>query len=74
MLAYVPVLGLGLVGVWRFTHRGWPYLLCLLPATYCAVLHVVFVGSVRYRQPAMLALTVLAAAAVAVRGESETEG
>lgn len=64
MLAYVPLLGLGLLGAWKHCHRGWPYVLCLLPAVYCALLHVVFVGSIRYRQPAMLTLAVLAAAVV----------
>jgi 4-amino-4-deoxy-L-arabinose transferase-like glycosyltransferase len=64
MLAYVPLLVLGLLGAWKHCHRGWPYVLCLLPAVYCALLHVVFVGSIRYRQPAMLTLAVLAAAVV----------
>lgn len=61
LLSYVPVLVLGVVGAARTVRRGWPYVLCWLPAVYLTVLHVVFVGSIRYRQPAMLGLIVLAA-------------
>jgi 4-amino-4-deoxy-L-arabinose transferase-like glycosyltransferase len=58
---YVPVLLLALVGGWRFVGRGWPYVLCFLPAVYFTGLHVIFVGSIRYRQPAMLPLIAIAA-------------
>jgi len=61
MVAYVPVLVLGLAGVWQTARGGWPYLLCVLPAVYFTALHVVFVGSIRYRQPALLVLIVPAA-------------
>ena len=61
---YAPVIALALIGAWRFAGRDWPSLLCCLPAIYLTLLHVVFVSSIRYRQPAMLALIVLAAAAV----------
>lgn len=64
-IGYLPVLLLGLLGAWRFGRCGWPYLLCLLPAAYFTLLHVVFVSSIRYRQPAMLLLIVLAAGATA---------
>ena len=83
---YVPLLACGLIGVWRYTPRGWPYALAWLPAVYLTLLHVTFVGSIRYREPAMLALTVLAAAVVsgvsgankdrtesAARGSAQTE-
>ena len=61
MGSYLPVMLLALVGAWRTIGRGWPYVLCWLPAVYFTLLHMVFVGSIRYRQPAMLALIVLAA-------------
>jgi len=65
MLSYLPVVALAIVGAWRYCRRGWPYVLCLLPAAYFTLLHVVFVGSIRYRQPAMLTVIVLAAAVAA---------
>lgn len=58
---YLPVLALAIVGVWRTRGRWWPAALCWLPAVYLTLLHVVFVSSVRYREPAMLGLMVLAA-------------
>ena len=63
-VAYLPVLALGLWGVWRTAGRGWPYVMCLLPAVYFTALHMVFVGSIRYRQPALLVLLVPAAGMV----------
>jgi hypothetical protein len=65
LATYVPVLVLGAAGAWKTIHRGWPYVLCWLPAVYFSLLHMVFVSSLRYRQPAMLALIVLAAGVVA---------
>lgn len=59
---YVPILVAGLFGIWRFAAWRWPYVLCWLPAVYMTVLHMVFVSSIRYREPAMLGLIVLAAA------------
>ncbi len=61
---YVPVLLLALYGACLFLDRGWPYTLCLLPAVYFTCLHMVFVGSIRYRQPAMLPLIAIAAGAL----------
>ena len=74
-LTYTPVLVLGLIGAWRFGLRGWPYVLCLLPAVYFTLLHVVFVSSIRYRQPAMLLIIVLAAGVLAdwLGGEGPSE-
>jgi 4-amino-4-deoxy-L-arabinose transferase-like glycosyltransferase len=63
-LSYTPVLLLSLAGAWRFAPRGWPYVLCLLPAMYFTALHVIFVASIRYRDPAMLTLMILAAGVV----------
>lgn len=64
-VGFVPILIAALCGAWRFARRGWPYVLCLLPAAYFTMLHMVFVGSIRYRQPPMLLLIVLAAGWVA---------
>ncbi|HEY1603822.1 MAG TPA: glycosyltransferase family 39 protein [Pirellulales bacterium] len=64
---YVPVFLLAIVGVWRFTPSGWPYALCWLPAAYFTLLHMIFVSSIRYRDPAMLPLAVLAAGTLVYR-------
>lgn len=61
---YVPLLVLGLWGAVRFSKRGWPFILCWLPAPYFALLHIIFVGSIRYREPAMIAMIPLAAGVV----------
>jgi 4-amino-4-deoxy-L-arabinose transferase-like glycosyltransferase len=63
-VSFTPIMLLALVGLWKFAHRGWPYLLCVLPAVYFTCLHCIFVSSLRYRQPAMLALLVLTAGLV----------
>jgi len=62
--SYVPAMVLAGVGVWQLRHRGWPIALCLLPAVYLTLLHMVFVSSIRYRLPPMLPLIVLAAAVI----------
>jgi 4-amino-4-deoxy-L-arabinose transferase-like glycosyltransferase len=59
---YVPCLLLALLSVPRLWHAGWPAGLCLMPALYVTVLHVVFVSSIRYREPAMFGLIVAGAA------------
>ena len=72
---YVPVMILAILGVARTIRCGWPYTLCWLPAIYFTALHAVFVSSIRYRQPAMLPLIVLAAGAITTRGrEAKTRG
>ena len=65
LCTYVPLLALGLAGAARFTRLGWPYVLAWLPMGYFTLLHVVFVGSIRYREPAMIAVTALAAGVIA---------
>lgn len=61
LIGYLPLIVLAIGGAVRFTKRGWPFVLCLLPALYFSCLHAVFVSSIRYRQPPMLVLIVLAA-------------
>ncbi|HBO42699.1 MAG TPA: hypothetical protein DD670_01925 [Planctomycetaceae bacterium] len=73
MLTYVPVVLLGILGAAKTIRQGWPYWLCWFPAVYFTLLHVVFVSSIRYRQPAMLTLIVLAAGAV-VQWQSGRKG
>lgn len=61
---YMPVIIFGAWGLARYGVCGWPYLLCALPVAYVSVLHSIFVGSIRYRQPVWIGLVVLAAAAL----------
>ncbi len=65
LATYVPLLLMSVAGAWYFRRVGLPALLCWLPALYITLLHVVFVSSVRYREPVMLPLAVLAAARIA---------
>ena len=64
LLTYLPAVILGILGAWRLAGRQWPHALCWLPAVYFTLLHVIFVSSIRYREPAMLGLLVLASAFV----------
>jgi hypothetical protein len=66
-VGYTPLFVLGVWGTWKFRRCGWPVALCLLPACYFTVLHMVFVSSIRYRQPAMLTVIVIAAGGLASR-------
>ena len=74
LFTYVPIAVFGIIGAARTIRAGWPYLLCWLPAVYFTLLHVVFVSSIRYRQPAMLGLMVLAAGVVGSRGIGKAGG
>ncbi len=64
VVTYVPIVCLAVLTAVRRERRGWPYALAWLPAVYFTALHMVFVGSIRYRVPAMLMLAVLAGGAV----------
>ena len=63
-VGYVAILVLGMAGLVQGWHRGWFFRLPALWAVLVALLHVVFVGSIRYRQPVMIWWTVPAACAV----------
>lgn len=73
-LSYVPALALAVCQTWRSRRLGWPLALVWLPAVYLTLLHTVFVSSIRYREPAMLCLLALAAAAIARRISPSSEG
>ncbi len=62
LFSYGPILLLAILGAIRYVPRGWPYTFCILPVIYFTLLHTIFVSSLRYREPAMLGLIVLAAA------------
>ncbi len=64
LLTYSPLVFFAVRGAWRTIGRGWPYILCWLPAVYLTLLHMVFVSSIRYRDPAMLAWLALAAGGI----------
>ncbi|MBP86103.1 MAG: hypothetical protein CMJ64_05205 [Planctomycetaceae bacterium] len=57
---YLPLIVLAVWGAIRFCRQDWSFSLCVMPAIYFTCLHAVFIGSIRYRQPPMLALIVLA--------------
>jgi 4-amino-4-deoxy-L-arabinose transferase-like glycosyltransferase len=63
-VGFVPIVLLAGWGLWRFRDEWTLTLLLILPAAYVTALHVVFVSSIRYRQPVLPALIVLAVAAV----------
>lgn len=67
----IPTFALAIAGVMLLPRWGggaakWKAVLLLLPVFYVSVLHCVFVGSVRYRLPAMPMLEILAAFATVV--------
>ncbi|NOZ19557.1 MAG: glycosyltransferase family 39 protein [Planctomycetes bacterium] len=64
LLAYVPVMGLAAVGLAAVRHRLSRCGLLLVPVLYFGLLHMVFVGSIRYRMPVMPFVILLAGAGV----------
>jgi hypothetical protein len=64
MFSYLPMIGLAGLGLWQQRRAGWGTWLCALPAIYFTFLHMIFVSSLRYRQPAMVTLLILAAVAL----------
>ena len=60
-LAFLPLVIFSVVGVWCSRHDPWLLILTVAPLFYFAALHLLFVGSLRYRLPAEYPLAVLAA-------------
>lgn len=61
-LFFIPLVVLAARGWWVYRRRPWAWLLTLGPVLYFFALHLIFIGSLRYRLPAEYPLCVLAAA------------
>lgn len=62
-LTVAPIFALACIGLWIDRRRIEVVLLLLAPAGYFTLVHMVFVGSIRYRLPAMPLVFILAALA-----------
>jgi 4-amino-4-deoxy-L-arabinose transferase-like glycosyltransferase len=67
LYSYLPVMVLALWGVIKYRREWREIYILLIPAFYFAALHTVFMGSIRYRLPAMGCIIVLAAASIAAK-------
>lgn len=63
-LSVAPVFALAVAGIRVLRTRMWVLVLLLTPAVYFTLLHMLFVGSVRYRLPAMPFVFILAGTAI----------
>ncbi len=70
---YTPLLICCVLGLWKFRQRGFVVWLLFMPAVYFTLLHMIFVSSIRYQQPAMLAWLVLGAAWLAAWRNSKLQ-
>lgn len=62
---FLPLFVLAIWGTCRYRKDYIAIYICLVPAVYYTCLHMVFVGSIRYRQPPMMTFLILAAALLA---------
>jgi 4-amino-4-deoxy-L-arabinose transferase-like glycosyltransferase len=60
-LSFLPLIIFALVGAWYGRHDLWLMVLTAAPIFYFAAIHLLFVGSLRYRLPAEYPLAVLSA-------------
>jgi 4-amino-4-deoxy-L-arabinose transferase-like glycosyltransferase len=67
VMTVVPIYFLAALGAWRQRRHRRLVALLLVPAAYFTLVHMVFVGSVRYRLPAVAAMICLAGAVFATR-------
>ena len=65
LVTFLPIMALCFWRAAKTIRGGWLYVLCWLPAMYFSLLHMVFVSSIRYRQPPMM-LWIAVAGGVAV--------
>ncbi len=73
MLGYLPLAGLAIWGAVQLRTDRWPIDPLCFAGFYFTLLHIVFVSSIRYRQPAMLPAGVLAAAGLSAIWRSAVE-
>ena len=57
-IGYSAIMGFAMIGMWQCRSQIGAWLFAM-PCVYFALLHVFFIGSVRYRQPAVLVICVL---------------
>jgi 4-amino-4-deoxy-L-arabinose transferase-like glycosyltransferase len=69
-IGYAPLIVLALIGLVRQRKQLDVWLACALPAMYFTIIHAIFAGSIRYRQPPMLLLIVPAAAVLFALGRT----
>jgi hypothetical protein len=63
---FVPMIVLAAVGTWSQVRQPWIWLLTVGPIIYFALIHSIFVGSLRYRLPAEYPLCVMSAVGIHV--------